>query len=188
MPSSNKAYLAMMQLADETGNGAIVDLGSGWGSFVIRIATRYPHRKIIGYELSYLPWLISTILKKLLKLHNLTLHRQNFYLADLSNVSVVVCYLFPEAMVKISNKLQLEQSNVTFLISNNFALPYSIVTSQQISSSSAKTPLQLRLQKRLQQSKVIHLTDFYKSPVYLYELKTDYLNGLKTKVNVDHIE
>jgi len=57
MPSSKKAYIAMMQLADDTGSGTIIDLGSGWGNFVIRIAKKYPHRKIVGYELSYLPWL-----------------------------------------------------------------------------------------------------------------------------------
>jgi hypothetical protein len=146
MPSSNKAYLAMMQLTDETGTGAIIDMGSGWGNFVIRIAKRYPQRQIVGYELSYLPWLTSTLLKKALGLKNLTLHRQNFYKADLSTASVLVCYLFPEAMDKISKKLRLEQASVNFVISNNFALP------------------------SWQHSKVICINDFYKSPVYLYDI------------------
>jgi len=146
MPSSNKAYLAMMQLADETGSGTLIDLGSGWGNFVIGIAKKYPHRKIVGYELSYLPWLVSSLLKKIYGLKNLTLNRQNFYQADLSDASVLVCYLFPEAMKKIGNKLQLEQSTIQYLISNNFALPKS-------------EPL-----------KTIQLNDFYKSPVYLYKM------------------
>ncbi|TWX66811.1 methyltransferase [Colwellia demingiae] len=146
MPSSNKAYLAMMQLVDETGTGNIVDLGSGWGNFVIRIAKKYPQRQIVGYELSFLPWLMSTFLKKVLGLKNLTLHRQNFYQADLSKTSVLVCYLFPEAMNKISNKLLEEQSDVRFVISNNFALP------------------------AWQPFKKIQLNDFYKSPVYLYQI------------------
>ena len=146
MPSSNKAYLAMMQLVDETGTGNIVDLGSGWGNFVIRIAKQYPQRQIIGYELSFLPWLMSTFLKKVLGLKNLTLHRQNFYQADISKTSVLVCYLFPEAMNKISTKLQVEQSSVRFVISNNFALP-------------AWHPF-----------KKIQLNDLYKSPVYLYKI------------------
>ena len=146
MPSSNKAYLAMMQLVDETGTGNIVDLGSGWGNFVIRIAKRYPQRQIIGYELSFLPWLTSRCLKKVLGLQNLTLHRKNFYLADFSKASVLICYLFPEAMEKISHKLKVEKPNVSFLISNNFALPSWPVT------------------------KTIQLNDFYKSPVYLYKI------------------
>ena len=140
----------MMQLIDETRlatkTGAIIDLGSGWGNFVIRIAKRYPHRQIIGYELSFLPWLISCLLKNLLGLKNLTLYRQNFYQADLSSASIVVCYLFPQAMDKISEKLHLEKVGVNFLISNNFALP------------------------SWQAIKTIQIDDFYKSPVYLYDI------------------
>ena len=146
MPSSNKAYFSMMQLVDKTGSGTIVDLGSGWGNFVIRIAKRYPQRQVVGYELSFLPWLTSSCLKKVLGLQNLTLHRKNFYLADFSKASVLICYLFPEAMEKISHKLQVKKSNVSFLISNNFALP------------------------SWQAYKTIRLNDFYKSHVYLYKI------------------
>jgi hypothetical protein len=133
-------------LAGETGTGPLIDLGSGWGSFVIRAAKRNPHRQIIGYELSILPWLTSAILKKLLKLKNLTLHRQNFFKAQLPSESVLICYLYPEAMSKIQNQLMLKQPNIRFIISNNFALPSS------------------------KPYKLIKLDDFYKSPVYLYKM------------------
>ena len=140
----------MMQLIDEveleTKVGPIIDLGSGWGNFVIRIAKQYPQRTIVGYELSFLPWLTSTLVKKILGLKNLTLHRQDFYQADFSSASLLVCYLFPQAMEKISNKLRLEQSDITFLISNNFALP------------------------SWQAMKTMQVDDFYKSPVYLYKI------------------
>ena len=105
MPSSKKAYNMMIKLAENTGSGTIVDLGSGWGSFVIPMAKKYPQRQVVGYELSLLPWLTSVFIKKLFGLKNLTLHRQNFYSANLSDTSVLVCYLFPEAMEKISYKL-----------------------------------------------------------------------------------
>jgi 16S rRNA A1518/A1519 N6-dimethyltransferase RsmA/KsgA/DIM1 with predicted DNA glycosylase/AP lyase activity len=146
MPSSSKAYNTMVKLVDETGNGPVIDLGSGWGNFVIRIAKRNPQRQIIGYELSFLPWLLSTSLKKIMGLKNLTLYRKNFYKIDLPLASVLVCYLYPEAMKKIRNKLILEQPEVDFLISNNFAIP------------------------SWQPYKVIPLDDFYKSPVYLYKI------------------
>ena len=146
MPSSSKAYDTMMKLVDETGSGSIIDLGSGWGNFVIRIAKKNPHRQVIGYELSLLPWITSTLLKKALGLENLALYRQNFYNVNLSNASVLVCYLYPEAMEKIKNKLLLEQPKVDFLISNNFALP------------------------TWQSYKVVTIDDFYKSPIYLYKI------------------
>jgi hypothetical protein len=146
MPSSRKAYDTMMTLVNETGTGAIIDLGSGWGNFVIRIAQKNPERQIVGYELSLLPWLTSILLKKIFNLDNLTLYRQNFYHANLSNASVLVCYLYPEAMQKITHKLLLEQPNVDFLISNNFALP------------------------GWPSYKVVTLADFYQSPIYFYKI------------------
>ena len=158
MPSSNKAHCAMLKLVDEADNtdeidnntaatdiGAIVDLGSGWGSLVIRIAKKYPQRKIVGYELSFLPWLISKLLKNLLGLNNLTLHRTDFFKVDLSNASVVVCYLYPGAMKKLSDKLHAENNTINFLISNNFSLP------------------------TWKPYKTIQIDDFYKSTVYLYK-------------------
>jgi hypothetical protein len=157
MPSSNKAYNAMLNLVDETGAGAIIDLGSGWGNFVIPIAKCKPQRQVIGYEMSLLPWLTSTILKKLLRLKNLTLYRKNFYKVTLPPASVIVCYLYPQAMKQIQEKLLFEQPKVDFLISNNFALP------------------------AWQPNKVIKLDDFYKSPIYLYKIvATNQVNVLST--------
>ena len=147
MPSSNKAYKKMVEFVDITGTGAIIDLGSGWGNFVIRVAKQTPHRQVIGYEMSYLPWLTSTLLKKLFGLQNLTLYRKNFYNGNLPDASVLVCYLYPEAMEKIKNKLLSEQPNIDFIISNNFALP------------------------SWQPYKVRPINDFYKSPIYLYKIE-----------------
>jgi len=146
MPSSAKAYKVMLALAEETGNGTIVDLGSGWGHFVIAMANKYPQRQVVGYELSLLPWLSSSLIKKVLGLQNLTLYRQDFYHADLYKASVLVCYLFPQAMEKIKHKLLNEQQQVDFVISNNFALPAS------------------------KAMKVVQINDFYRSPIYLYKI------------------
>lgn len=146
MPSSTKAFIAMQKLVDETGQGAIIDLGSGWGNFVIPMAKSNPQRQVVGYELSLLPWLLSVMQKNILGLDNLTLHRKNFYQACLPEAAVLVCYLYPAAMNKIDDKLRSEQPNIDFLISNNFALP------------------------SLKPSKVIQIDDFYKSPIYLYKI------------------
>ena len=153
MPSSKKAYQAIMALADETGAGPIYDLGSGWGSLVIRLAKKYPDRQIVGYELSIFPWLVTKIVKRILGLSNLVVHREDFLKADLSRASVITCYLFPAAMEAIKSKLKHGKGNLRFIISNNFALP------------------------SYQASKVVQLNDLYKSPVYLYHMTL-----LKTKI------
>lgn len=150
MPSSSKARKAVLQLASETGNGSIYDLGSGWGGLLVALARKYPQRKIVGYELSFLPWLVTLILKEILGLKNLEIYRRDFYQADLKEAAVIVCYLFPEGMKKLEDKISsdnIDNKNLEYLISNNFALP-------------SHKPFQ-----------TIQLNDFYKSPVYLYKFK-----------------
>ena len=147
MPSSTKAYIAMVQLADETGLDTIIDLGSGWGNFIIPMARRAPDKAVIGYELSVLPWFFTNVLIKLLRLKNLNVYRQDFFKVTLPTDAALVCYLYPQAMEKLSEKLNQEDSTkkTRYLISNNFALPSK------------------------QANKIIKLDDFYQSPIYFYK-------------------
>lgn len=156
MPSSRETRQAMMALTTETGEGTIFELGSGWGNLLIPLALAHPQRHIVGYELSFLPWLISWVLIKLRGIKNIQLQRKNFLYADLSEASVIVCYLYPGAMIEIEKKLKAEKSKIRYLISNSFALP------------------------SYQPSKKIQLNDFYKSNVYLYKFEhnKDVINTL----------
>ena len=88
----------------------------------------------------------SVLLKKVLGLDNLRVYRKNFLREDLARASVVVCYLFPGDMRGIENKLKAEGGSFEYLISNNLSLP-------------SNKPI-----------KTIQIDDFYKSPIYLYEL------------------
>lgn len=175
MPSSEKAYRAMLKLTEDTGDGPIYDLGSGWGTLVIRMAIKHPKRKVIGYELSLLPYLISLLIKSFTRVNNLTLYRQDFMKADLSEASVLLCYLYPDGMSKLdilidapskktsctstsnlskvnTNHLSSDTAhfhcgcNPDFVISNNFALP------------------------SLKAEKEIRLDDLYRSPIFRYKL------------------
>ncbi len=145
MPSSGKARRAVVSAVENTGSGPIIDLGSGWGSFVIALARRYPDRQIIGYELSIVPLYFTAFLKKILKLDNIKLRHENFLTADLSNASVLVCYLFPGGMESLKKKLLSELKNDTRIISCLFAFP-------------SCTP-----------SHVIRIDDMYNTPVYVYD-------------------
>lgn len=149
MPSSAKAYHAMIELIEDSESGPIVDLGSGWGTFILRAAKRFPERQIVGYELSLLPWLTSLVFKRILRLKNLTVYRQDFFKAKFPKAAILVCYLYPEAMKKIEDILLKEKQQVGCLISNNFALP------------------------NRQADKTIRINDFYKSPIYFYKMHGD---------------
>ncbi len=145
MPSSRKAYQTMLSITEVSRTeGPIIDLGSGWGTLVIAFAKKYPQRQIIGYELSWVPWIVSCILKSIFQLNNISLHRKNFLKADLSEAAVLLCYLFPNSMHSLKNKLDEEPGRVKFIVSNTFALPFS------------------------QPEKVIQLNDIYRTPIYLY--------------------
>ena len=149
MPSSQKARRAMLQLVSETGieagKGPIFELGSGWGNLLIPLAKKYPQRKVIGYELSIVPWLTTLLLKNLLGLKNLEVYRKNFLHADLSSTSIILCYLYPKGMQDLGSKIKSQRGQLKYLISNNFALP-------------SHQPI-----------KTIQLDDLYQSPVYLYK-------------------
>ena len=147
MPSSAKAREVIIQLTVNTGTGPIVDLGSGWGNLIIPLAKKYPQRKIVGYEISLTPWLITKLLKTIFSLNNLEVYRKDFLQKELSSAEVLICYLYPEGMKTLANKLTSEKNTARFLISNYFSLP-----SQQ-------------------PEKTIQLDDFYKSPIYLYHLR-----------------
>jgi len=164
MPSSAHAYQAMLKLTEDTGKGPIYDLGSGWGTLVIRMAIKFPKRQVVGYELSLLPYLVSLSVKRLMKLENLNLYRKDFMKADLSAASVLVCYLYPGAMSELDHLIEERTQQTTppssvnrhdlkhqrckpdFVISNNFALPSRVPES------------------------LIRLDDIYRSPVYRYDL------------------
>ena len=143
-PSSGKTYRAIATATEHAGAGPIVDLGSGWGTLVVALAGKYPHRQVVGYELSFVPWLFSSIRKSVSGLDNLTLYRRDFLKADLSDASVFTCYLFPNGMVSLKDKLEQDNIHDVLIVSSTFALPSS-------------EPL-----------KVIRVQDMYNTPVYLY--------------------
>lgn len=147
MPSSKKARDAIITLMADTGTGPVYDLGSGWGGLAIRLAKKHPDRKIVGYDVSFLPWLVSVFFKKILGLGNLEIYKKNFLLADLSGADVLVCFLHTDGMREIDKKLTAEGSVDGFLISNYFALP----------SCQPETSMQIN--------------DFHKSPIYRYRLE-----------------
>ncbi len=144
MPSSSKASQAMLLATEDSGEGTIIDLGSGWGTLVIALARKHPHRHIIGYELSFIPWLASLFRKHIFCINNLSLYRKNFLKAELPNESVLICYLFPGGMVSLHEKLKRDGSSECLIVSNTFALP------------------------SCQPTKVIRIKDIYKTPIYIY--------------------
>jgi hypothetical protein len=122
MPSLGRAPRAMLELVEAPPEGAIADMGSGWGTLAIRFARRFPQTQVVGYEVSFFPWLVSVLLARLMRLENLRFHRRDFREADLSGVEVLLCYLMPEGMQAVQQRLECDPGSVRWVISHCFAL------------------------------------------------------------------
>lgn len=159
MPSLGTARRAMLEMAGEPGQSQIVDLGSGWGNLAVTFARRYPQCQVVGYEVSWFPWLFSLALKRILGLNNLSFHRRDFRWARIEDDAVVLCYLASEGMESVRALLEREKPARVTVVSHHFALPGS------------------------QPESVLELTDLYRTPIYRYQLRWPEHN---TEEKADH--
>ena len=123
MPSSRQAVRQVLTFLASPRSGAIYELGAAWGSLAIPLAKAYPNRRIIAYELSTIPWLFLWLRVRLFRINNIEVVRRDFFRDDLGKAAVIVCYLYPGSMVRLSTKLQEELTPGTVVVSNTFALP-----------------------------------------------------------------
>lgn len=119
--SSRAAREALLSLLPETIEGPIADLGSGWGALAEALADRYPQNKVVGYEVSPIPYLYSRLRLKMSPRANLEYRRADFLHADLSAYRAVACYLMIGAMQTLSAKLS-ELPDGAVIVSHAFSL------------------------------------------------------------------
>ncbi len=126
----------------------IYELGSGWGGMAFALAKSYPNYAVIGYEISPLPWLVAQLRLGFSNQPNLQFRFASYYNHNLSDATLLLCYLLPEPMEKLRLKLARELTPGTLILSNTFAFR-------------GWRPLDQRVAE-----------DIYKSHVYLYEIGT----------------
>lgn len=100
----------------------IIDLGSGNGQLANKIARFFPQARVIGIEISYVPWLISRLRQKLFGPENLEYQRADFWLCDCSNMDVVVIFLTENIIERVSQKLRKELKLGALVVANDTAL------------------------------------------------------------------
>ena len=145
MFSSIKATKFISKQVIKNNSDTIVDLGSGWGSLALYIAIKNPKKQVIGYELSFFPYYLSKLLIILFRLKNLKFYRKDFFQIEFFEDNLYITYLYPKGMEKLEQKIKDENRKIK-LISNTFAFSY------------------------LEYSKVTTLNDFFKTPIYFYNL------------------
>lgn len=139
--------------------GMLVEAGSGWGTLALHIAKRCPGLGIIGVENSLIPLWVSRFLAHVSPLLDRSSrvdrgNRVSFIRADLyrypyESVDLIVCYLYPGAMTRLSGIFQQRLSPGQQIISVCFALP------------------------GWKPDKVITCKDIYRTPIYVYTIKAE---------------
>ena len=122
-PTNRKVLDTLLIHLPPLHSGKIVELGSGWGNIAFYLAKQLPGCTVIGYELSPVPWIWSSLMHRIRCLTNVQLIRRNFYEVSLEDASLVVCYLFSGAMLKLKKKFESELRSGTTIISHTFSIP-----------------------------------------------------------------
>lgn len=145
MMSNRPARQGMLSLIGDHQAGAIVDLGCAWGTLVVAAAQRYPNRQVIGYEVSWLPWLVASLRVRWHRQTNARVYRKDFRHHVRKDGDTLLCYLMPTGMQALAQELAAQPCQQT-VISNNFTLPGH------------------------QPNQRIIVADVYRSPIYRYHL------------------
>ncbi len=123
MPTFPNIRSLMIGLLPQDIDGVIYDLGSGWGSLVFSLADQHLKNRVIGFELSPVPWAASKLRWIFSPHSNLNIRREDFFQADLKDAGLIVCYLYPGAMMKLKTKLEAELKPGTLVLSHYFSMP-----------------------------------------------------------------
>ena len=122
VPTRQRDVERMLFLAEVQPGQTVVDLGAGDGRFLLTAARRFK-AKVIGYEISLLPYLIGLCRLALARDVQAKWKFQDFFRVNLQSADVVVCFLTPGAMAKLAVKFQRELRPGTKIVSYAFALP-----------------------------------------------------------------
>lgn len=121
MPSGLAAKRAMLELLPERIDGVIYDLGSGWGGLAFALARRYPENRVVGIELSPVPYLAARLRLLISGRRNLTFERTDFLRRDLSDAGACTCYLMIWAMRRLEPYLKEQLPAGAVVVSHAFA-------------------------------------------------------------------
>lgn len=120
-PTTAKQRRAIFAALPPEVNGDVYELGSGWGGLAIALARRYPSCRIIGVENSPIPFAMSWLRSKTIRLSNLEFRCNNVQSEPLQSAALIVCYLHTGAMRRLRPKLEQELSGNTWIVSNTFS-------------------------------------------------------------------
>jgi hypothetical protein len=123
-PSSSRARRVLLEAVppESAIDGEILELGCGWGGLALALAARYPDRRVLGVELSPVPWAVARLRVLAGRVGNLEIRPADLHRVDLSGAGLIVCYLHREAMGRLADRARAEARPGTWIVSNTFGL------------------------------------------------------------------
>lgn len=120
VPTSMKLVHRMLKLAEVGPDDIVYDLGCGDGRTIITAARRYGARAV-GIEIDPLRYIWCQLLITVLGLRDrVKILYGNFFNHDLSEATVLTCYLLQDTNDKLLEKLEDELSFGARIVSNTF--------------------------------------------------------------------
>jgi hypothetical protein len=120
--SSRKAVNTLAELLPKNRDFKLIDLGSGCGGLICRLAQMLPRGMYYGVEAAMLPCWISK-LRGMLSGQHCQFRWESIWQQDLSEYDVVYAYLSPVPMQRLWEKAHQEMQSGSLFISNTFTVP-----------------------------------------------------------------
>ena len=95
--------ITLLRRAGLPASPKIYELGSGWGALALALAGAFPEARVVGIELSPLPWLIARWRAR--GVTNLEIRWADFHRVDLEDADAVAAYLMITPMVPLAQTL-----------------------------------------------------------------------------------
>lgn len=146
MPTSapvRRAITSAMRRMSET--QTIVEAGSGWGTLALHLSGQDADFRITGIENSLIPLWVSRLSARISSADNVNFIRGDLYAYSYKQADVILCYLYPGAMKRLSSIFREQLVPGTKVISICFTLP------------------------GWEPKEVITCRDMYRTKVYIYE-------------------
>ena len=123
VPTSMGMVHKMLKLAEVGSDDIVYDLGCGDGRTVITAARHYGARAV-GVEIDPLRYLWCQLVIAVLGLRKrVKIVYGNLFAQDLSDATVVTCYLLPDTNNKLEEKLKQDLRIGARVVSNTFTFP-----------------------------------------------------------------
>lgn len=122
VPSKTRVVEKMIQAAKLKAGDTVYDLGCGDGRLLFAAEKKIQRLRAYGFEIAPLVYLLAWV-RKILSGSTAKILFKNLFSADFRKANVIFCYLIPNVMPRLSEKIKRECRSGTKIISNTFHIP-----------------------------------------------------------------